>query len=385
MKKKIYLFRSLFLVFLTLQLLHIRTSAQAIETDIHKLIEQYKAVGLSVVVIKDGKPFYSKAFGFQNREEQKPLELSNLFRIASISKSFSATSIMQLVEQKKVTLDADVSDLIGFRVRNPNYPETVITLRMLLSHSSSLNDSQGYFTLDVINPAKNNGNTKYYSNNQPGTKYDYCNLNYNMVGAIIERLSGERFDLYVYNHILKPLGLTRDGYHLDSLDRSQFATLYEYNKETGAFTPAPAAYTSKGKEIADNYTLGYSAPMFSPTGGLKISGPDLARYASMHMNSGKLDGVRIISKKSSKIMQTPVLEADQYGLGLWKSTKLIPGLELTGHTGSAYGLYSMMVFNSKQKFAIVAITNGCDPVYSNGNNELLSKTVNLLYNQLVLP
>ena len=77
------------------------------------------------------------------------------FRIASISKSFSATSIMQLVEAKKLSLDDDVSKLVGFKVRNPRFPKTVITLRMILSHRSSINDSQGYFTLDAINPAKN--------------------------------------------------------------------------------------------------------------------------------------------------------------------------------------------------------------------------------------
>ena len=112
-------------------------------------------MGLSVVVVKDGRLIYTKAFGLKDVERGTPLDENDLFRIASISKSFSATSIMQLVEAKKISLDDDFGDLVGFRVRNPKYPGKVITLRMVLSHTSSVNDSQGYFNLDVINPDKN--------------------------------------------------------------------------------------------------------------------------------------------------------------------------------------------------------------------------------------
>src|SRR5690625_5901070 len=83
-------------------------------------------------------------------EEKIPMTDESLFRIASISKSFTATALMQLVEQKKLSLQDDVSDLIGFEIRNPRYPNKVITLEMLLSHTSSLNDSEGYFSLDAI-------------------------------------------------------------------------------------------------------------------------------------------------------------------------------------------------------------------------------------------
>src|SRR5690606_20997813 len=124
------------------------------------------------------------------------LSNTDIFRIASISKSFSATSIMQLVEAKKLSLNDDFGNLVGFKIRNPKYPETVITLRMVLSHTSSINDSQGYFNLDVINPSKNKDWAKCYTDKAPGTNYLYCNLNFNMVGAVIERTTGQRFDSY---------------------------------------------------------------------------------------------------------------------------------------------------------------------------------------------
>jgi len=103
----------------------------------------------------------------------------------------------------------------------------------------------------------------------------------------------------------------------------------------------------------------------------------------MHMKQGKYGGVRIVSKKSSRIMQTTVAEKEAYALALMHTDKLIPGKMLTGHTGSAYGLYSGMFFNSKEKFGIVVITNGCNPVYKDGYNLVISKTVNSLYESFI--
>src|SRR5690606_10654495 len=123
--------------------------------------------------------------------------------------------------------------------------------------------------------------------------------------------SGIRFDHYVKSHILDHLNLY-GGYNVNELDSTRFATLYEYDPATRSFTPSPAAYAPRKEEIA-HYTMGYSTPIFSPTGGMKISAPDLARYMIMHMNYGKAYGKRIIKKKSARIMQTPLSEAQHYG------------------------------------------------------------------------
>ncbi|MCC6288921.1 MAG: beta-lactamase family protein [Chitinophagaceae bacterium] len=349
---------------------------------IDSVIKKYDMIGVSVAVVKKGEIIYTHSFGLKNVETQTPLEDSDIFRIASISKSFSATSIMQLVEAKKLLLNDDVSNLVGFTVRNPTFPDKVITLKMLLSHTSSLNDSQGYFTLDVINPAKNADWAKCYSDYAPGADYKYCNLNFNMAGTIIERSSGQRFDKYVKEHILNPLGLY-GGYQVGALDSTKFVTLYEYDSATQKFTAAPMAYNPRTTEI-EQYVMGYSTPVFSPTGGMKISATDLAKYMTMHMYSGNYKGVRIIKKKSSRIMQTPVSDGEEgYGLALHKTKKIIPGKTLTGHTGSAYGLYSMMFFEPKEKFGIVAITNGCNPVYIDDFNQPLRAVVNVLYEELI--
>jgi len=352
------------------------------DSSINAIMGSHKVMGMSVAVVKKSQVVYAQSFGMKNQETNTALSNSDIFRIASISKSFSATAIMQLVEKRLISLDDDMSKLVGFIIRNPKYPETPITLKMVLSHRSSINDSQGYFSLDAINPAKNPNWAKCYNNYAPDSGYMYCNLNYNMAGTIIEKISGERFDNYIKQHILQPLGLY-GGYCVDSLDKNKFATIYEYNAESAKFIASTNAYAARSEEIA-NYTMGYSTPVFSPTGGMKISATDLAKYMIMHNKLGKSNGKRIISRRSAKQMQTMISEKEQYGLALSKSNKLIDGLLLTGHTGAAYGLNSAMFFEPNKKYGFVVIINGSEQKYQDGFNAVLKKTVNSLYEKNIL-
>ena len=208
-------------------------------------------------------------------------------------------------------------------------------------------------------------------------------MNYNMAGTIIEKISGERFDQYVKHHILDPLKLY-GGYCVDSLDKSRFATIYEYNDSLKKFIAAPAAYAPRSEEIK-KYTMGYSTPIFSPTGGMKISAPDLAAYMIMHMQQGKYKGKKIISRESAKQMQTKLSDEHDYGYGLAIMTtdKLIAGKTMKGHDGLAYGLHSGMFFNTAEKFGFVVISNGCDPAYLDGFNAVIKKTINCLYDHFI--
>ncbi len=359
----------------------VKAQPEKAEAGIKAIMQDMPVMGLSVAVVKDNKIIYTQSFGTKSRENNAPLTNDCIFRIASISKSFSATSIMQLAERKKLSIDQDVSELIGFKVRNPKFPETVITLRLMMSHLSSINDSQGYFSLDAINPEKNPNWAKSYSHYEPGKGYAYCNLNFNMIGAIIEKISGERFDQYVIKHVLDPLGLY-GGYDVDRLDKSRFASIYEYRADSTKFVLSEGAYASRAKELS-NYAMGYSTPVFSPTGGMKISATDLAKYMLMHSNHGKYKGKRIISKKSAEQMQTAMSEEEGYGFAIETTSKMIPGKTMKGHTGVAYGLFSAMFFQPEEKFGIVVISNGCAPGYSEGYNTVIRKTVNCLYESLI--
>ncbi|MFZ9187041.1 MAG: serine hydrolase domain-containing protein [Algoriphagus sp.] len=346
-----------------------------------QLMDDYPVMGLSVAVVKEGKVVHTQALGWKE-EGKVSLQTSDLFRIASISKSFTATGLLQLVEKGKISLDDEVSSLIGFPIRNPKFPDRVITLRMLLSHTSSLNDSQGYFTLDVVHPDKNVRWQEVYNTYAPGEGYQYCNLNFNLAGAILEKHSGVRFDTYIQENILKPLGLY-GGYDVDQLDKSRLATLYNYQRDSALFVPSPAAYASKREELK-TYVPGYSTPIFSPTGGMKISAPDLAKYLLLHMNYGKVGKFRLISAAHAQEMQTPLSSVENYGLALWKTNVLIPGVELVGHTGSAYGLYSALFFNPEEKYGFVVISNGCDPTEEEGYIRVIRRAIQILHEEWIV-
>ncbi|MBM3412993.1 MAG: beta-lactamase family protein [Bacteroidetes bacterium] len=375
--------KSTIVFFICLLSLAVVAQPQPIEQKLQHLVDHTPAVGLAVVVVKKNKIIYQQYLGYKNIETKEPLTGNSLFRIASISKSFTATALLQLVEQKQISLYDDVSNLIGFTVRNPSFPEEIITLGQLLSHRSSLNDSQGYFNLDVIDPARNTNFFKCYNNYAPGNGYQYCNLNFNMAGAILERITGVRFDTYIKQTILTPLGI-EGGYCVDSLASEKFATLYEYNAAENKFIASTGAYTSRSSELI-HYQMGRSTPLFSPTGGLKISAKDLATYMMMHSRMGKYKGGRLLKKKTATLMQTPlsVDGIDQYGLALWKTNKLIPGITLTGHTGSAYGLNSALFFDPITKNGMIIICNGSRESDKEGYPLIIRETIRVLYEEFL--
>lgn len=380
MKKKL-LYTALFSTVLLIASHQTIAQAEKAEAAIQQLMQTTPVVGLSVAVVKDNKIIYNHSFGYKDLEQKLPLQNDHIFRIASISKSFTTTAIMQLVAKKQISLDQDVSELVGFKVRNPKFPSTVITLKMLLSHRSSINDSEGYFSLDAIDPAKNPNWEKSYNAYEPNKGYMYCNLNYNLAGSILEKITGVRFDQYIQQQILDPLGLY-GGYNVNALDSNLIAKIYEYKRDSTKFTHSPSAYAPRTEEI-NNYTMGRSTPIFSPTGGMKISAHDLATYMIMHSQLGKYKGGRMISVKLSQQMQAIISEEENYGMALETSTQLIPGKTMIGHTGVAYGLYSIMFFEPKEKIGFVVISNGCDPKTINGINGVLHKTVNILFDNLI--
>lgn len=384
--------RSVKLILATATLLTLLTSGtpalsleQSTDLAIKSVLDEFNAVGISAAVVKDGEIVYNNSFGYKDLETKEPLENSDLMRIASISKSFTATSLLQLVDKGIISLDDDVSDLIGFKVRNPYFPEVPITLKMVLSHTASIKDKEDYFTLDHLNPAVYGDCKESYFNYKPGEGYCYSNMGLNFAGTILEKVSGVRFDNYVRENVIKKLGLY-GGHNVDSLDNSKYARIY--NWRDSVYVESKGAYRSTTDKMSD-YILGYSAPMFSPTGGVKISAHDLAEYMIMHMNYGEYNGVRIISEESAKAMQTPVWmcqnsEEDQYGLCLNEFINYlndekynVPGNYPVGHTGGAYGLNSIMIWSPADRWGIVAMTNGFTPVK---NKSFLKTLTNAIYN-----
>lgn len=354
-----------------------------IEKEIEVIMEQYEAIGISVVVIKDNKLIYEKAFGYNDLEENTPLKVNDIFRIASISKSFTVTALLKLIEDGKVSLQDNASDLIGFPVVNPLYPDEVITLEMILNHTSSLNDSQRYASLDVIHPDKNPTYAKSYSDYPPGATHRYSNMGFNLAGAILEKLHGKRFDLVIEDEILKLLGM-EGGFNVTTIDASKLASLYIYDPSTNTFNKSKTAY--RPLDLTD-YEIGYTGARFSPTGGLKVSAPTLAKYMQMHMNFGVYDDARVLRETSSALMQMPYAKVNSfqdYGLGFRLTREMVEGEALRGHTGIAQGMYSAMFFEPYKKFGFVVLSNGHKLQPIDGvRSSLIQPVINALYDHFI--
>ena len=284
---------------------------------IETIRKSYNNIGLSVVMVKDYEIVYSETFGYKpdidDATKGTPIREKDLFYIASISKTFVGTAIMQLVEKGKLSLDDDVNMYLDFSVRNPKFPDVPITIRMLLAHCSSLKKNVDYDDFDKINPTKARDLQSFYNDYCPGTQSDYSNLGYAVLGAVIEKASGKRFDVYIQKNILRPLRI-RGGYDVSKLDQAKL--IYPSRYKNGRYVVQKKAYDRDAKKMS-NYVLGYSTPLLNPAGGLKISAIDLAKYMLMHMNMGKNNWRRrVLSEESERMMREKQYNTGYCLLGL---------------------------------------------------------------------
>lgn len=374
--------------------------------------------GLGVIAYRNGREVYSCFLGRRrigkSPEEDFPMERDSRFRIASVSKMFTIFTIMQLVEAGRLELDADVGRLLGFPLRNPSYPEVPITVGMLASHTSSIRDGKVY----SIPPEKGleeffgpsgeywEEGAHFASRGQaPGEFFEYCNLNYGLLGTIIELVTGERFDLYQKSHILAELDIHGD-YVPGNFSQEEFeklGTVYRKRDASGCWDEDGPWYGAADdyrgirppedtivlqnpyKEDAQyicslkDYRPGRNATIFSPTGGLRISCEELSHALEMLMNEGSYRGRQIISTASVKRMMGRdwIYSRERengntcdgailsYGLGIYQidgssSARLCKDYEvdLVGHTGEAFGLFSMLCLRPGTRDGFLYIMNG---------------------------
>ena len=345
----------------------------AFEAEMEEYRTQTDNVGLCVVYVRDNEVAYKKQWGLKRIESEEimpdgtvkrsgpAMDDEVMMRCASISKTFTATGLMQLVEKGDLDLRMDIGEILGKPIRNPKFPDTVITLEMLMSHTSSINESGGY------------------NDYEPGKGYQYCDYNYTLGGMILEKVSGERFDEYVRRHILLPLGI-RGGFNVDSLDREKLASLYQWNGERYECRDEDA-YAARGEKL-EGYRMGEDTYLFSPASGMKISAADLTKYMLMHMNHGiTVDSVRILGDAISRDMQTPrSYEGDEhFGLGLLETEMFSPGTVLTGHSAGAYGMRGVMYFNPKEKYGFIVMSNGAHDSQNEDENMVHFGTIRRMF------
>jgi CubicO group peptidase (beta-lactamase class C family) len=288
-------------------------------------------------------------------------------RVASISKLVLAIGVMRLLEQGKLDLDRDVNDYLGWRVRNPAFPDAPITLRALLSHQSGLRDSvdcivplDGSLEAVLVDPKA------WELDHVPGTYFSYANINSPLIAAVMEGATGERFDRRMARLVLTPLGLDACynwGAGCSAGRRAQAVSLLRPNKDLARDAPMngpdPCAVypASDGSCDVDKlYVLGRNGSAFSPQGGLGISAGDLAKIGQLLLR----DGAPLLSPKSFAQMIGPVWTFDgkngdddkgyfmAYGLGVhWLTDKA--GHRWFGHVGEAYSLRAGFWINPAER------------------------------------
>ncbi|MEY3634332.1 MAG: hypothetical protein RLZZ61_742 [Pseudomonadota bacterium] len=288
-------------------------------------------------------------------------------RVASISKLVVAIGVMRLSEQGTLDLDRDVNEYLSWRVRNPAFPDTPITLRALLSHQSGLRDTVDYIVpLDGSLEAVLADPKAWDVDHAPGTYFSYANINSPLIAAVMEGATGERFDRLMARWVLTPLGLDACynwGAGCNDGRRAQAVTLLRPNgdlaRDAPMIGPDPCAVypASDGSCNVDKlYKIGRNGSAFSPQGGLRISARDLAKIGQLLLR----DGAPLLSRESFAQMIGPVWTFDgkngdddegyftSYGLGVHWLTDMA-GQRWFGHVGEAYSLRAGFWINPTER------------------------------------
>ncbi len=297
-----------------------------------KVLNEYHIAGCAVSVVKDGRLFFCKGWGYADIKNKTAVDPeSTVFQIASVSKLFTATAAMQMVEQGKLSLRDDVNKyLTAFQVDNP-YSEPV-TLEELLTHTAGLDDriplylrSNGEILYDSMEPLED-----VLKKNlppvvrEPGTYCQYSVYGMALAGYLVQEASGQPVDTYITGHILKPLRMDGSSYGLIGAVLPQMARPYKY--QDGAYRET--AYTL----ISDG-----------PSGSICATAADMSKFMLMELNGGVLDGVRILDENSINHMQAHHYPQDGrltgYGLGFYETIR-------NGHRTIEHGGY-LPSFSSK--------------------------------------
>src|SRR5690606_24710172 len=221
-------------------------------------------------------------------------------RIASISKLVTAIGVMRLVEAGMLDLDADVSGYLGWELRNPAFPDEPITLRLLLSHRSSLTDAAGYWQTPLGGEVRDilADPRAWDTQHAPGRYFRYTNLNFPLVAQAMERATGERFDLLMNRLVLAPLGIEACFNWANCNDAAVARAVVIYDGEGapakddlhGERPDCPVNPAEDGSCDLAQWQAGRNGGLFSPQGGLRISANGLARIGRLLLGEGMFEG-----------------------------------------------------------------------------------------------
>ena len=335
------------------------------------------------------------AEGEADRATHRLVTADDPVRIASISKLVTALGVMRLVDAGKLDLDRDVSLYLGFTLRNPAFPDRVITLRLLLSHQSSLIDGDDLYIIPLGTTMQRRLTDPrvWDSAHAPGSHwFHYTNLNFPVIASAMEAATGERFDVLMSRLVLKPLGLDACfnwGAGCSSAAFKRAVVLYRASGEVakddlhGQVPLCPVVTGPDGNCDPSRYFPAENGALFSPQGGLRISMRDLAKIGQMLARGGK----GFISRKAFAELTRPQWRFDgRNGLGengeadgffctysLAVQTLNAGGAgcrddlfgdarRRLGHAGDAYGLKSGLWFDPKTGRGLAFFTSAVPDV-----------------------
>lgn len=310
-------------------------------------------------------------------------------RVASISKMVTAIGVMKLVEAGKLDLHSDVSQWLGWRLRNPAFPDRPITLGMLLSHTASLREHDDDYVVPLGRSLRSalEDPTNWDSQHGPGDNYfRYANINFPVVGSIIEDVTDERFDIWMRREVLEPMRLDA-CYDWPTCSDAAVARAVELDQngvpqkdDLHGRRPACPVYVGEGVPCdLSLWKPGENGALFAPQGGLRISARGLGRIGRMLLGGGTLDGVRILSPTSVDTLFAQVWRFDGsngvtdggFYCSFGHANQQIPtarpgcaddmgtgGRTLVGHAGDAYGMKSGLWLDRARGVGIAYFVTG---------------------------
>ena len=321
-----------------------------IDVEIQKVMAEYDLPSVSACVIKNDAIVWKQSYGYCDRGNQiKPTD-KTIYHIASISKLFIATAIMQLEEQGKIAIDKDINNYIPISIRNRYFPETPITARILLTHTSGIAWPQTYrealglwehFEADqapppsewvpqFLIPSGEYYNPFIWKNTSPGTFELYSNIGSNVLAYLVEQQSGQNFRDYCMEHIFIPLNMHNTSYNYADLESNKIAKLYKNNNSI--------------QQPFDDRIYA--------SGGLKTTIQDLSRFMIAYINKGELNGHRILQESTIEKMWKIQNEVSGICL-LWRASLG----NWVGHTGGMVGTATIAEIHPESKTGLIIFCN----------------------------
>lgn len=340
-----------------------------LETYLNQLVASGNPPGLSAVVVKDGEVVYNKAFGFADGPRNIKATPDTVYHWWSMTKIPTAFAIMQLQEQGNLNLDDEVrKHLPWFEVNYPSTTSPAITIRNLLQHTSGLPDpipamigwvhytDETFDQTEVLKKYLPEFNTLKF---EPGTKAVYGNLNYMVLGAVIEAVSGQSYETYITENILQPLGMSQTSF--------VYSPAMAGHEAAGTlpvvhfFTPLLPTLLDTNMLIRerDGKMLWMNRVYIdaTPSTGLIGSAPDAAKLMMAYLNRGALSRESILLPESvSTLTETPPIDGRGLGWAVGESN----GKRYLEHGGGGPGFAAIMRLYPDDRLGIAILSNGTD-------------------------